>query len=381
MTTTTVSTRTALVLPQDVIWAGTPSLPAEWYGEHQTRFGPMPERDVLAAAAAAGLTGHGGAHVPVAAKWRRIQQRSGDLTVVGNGAEGEPFSAKDATLLQLRPHLVLDGLELTARALGASRAVLWLHSAQTHAVVTRAAAQRPPSGPRLEVVMAPAHYLAGESSAIARALAGGPTLPMMRRPGQQAPRTLVHNVETLARLALLVRDLPGTDTRLLTVVHDGFRRVLEVPRGTPLREVLPETSVLVGGFGGSWVPWWRVSDAVVEVGDLDIGPGILAPLLPGACPVAETAAIADYLARASARQCGPCRFGLPAVADSLRQLRDGERPGSLREDLAAIRGRGACHHPDGAVRLVASLLEVFAEHVREHLAGRSCAGTRRWEMP
>ena len=76
------------------------------------RVGPRPygSVDLITVIERAGLTGHGGAHVPAAAKWRKTLRGGGPLTVVANGAESEPLSAKDSTLLQQRPHLVLDGL-------------------------------------------------------------------------------------------------------------------------------------------------------------------------------------------------------------------------------------------------------------------------------
>ena len=107
--------------------------------------GPRPRgtAELLGVIERHGLTGHGGAHVPTAVKWRRAVHTRGPLTVVANGAESEPLSAKDSTLLQQRPHLVLDGLALTAEALGASRAVVWLHGADapTLAAVLAAVAE------------------------------------------------------------------------------------------------------------------------------------------------------------------------------------------------------------------------------------------------
>ncbi|HYY11067.1 MAG TPA: hypothetical protein VE781_09015, partial [Kineosporiaceae bacterium] len=97
---------------------------------HLHRYGPGPAdaSGLLELVAAAGLTGHGGAHVPVATKWRRTLAAGGARRVVANGCEGEPGSAKDVVLLRLRPHLVLDGLALTARVLGAGEAVVRVHT-------------------------------------------------------------------------------------------------------------------------------------------------------------------------------------------------------------------------------------------------------------
>jgi NADH:ubiquinone oxidoreductase subunit F (NADH-binding) len=369
--------------------------------------GPRPTGgvDLVEALDLAGLTGHGGAHFPTAVKWRAALARTGSLTVVANGAESEPLAAKDGTLLRRRPHLVLDGLALAVEALGADGAVVWLHGDDDGArrSLARALAERrwgPGHGPEIRVVAGPAHYLAGEAGAIARAVEGGPALPRARRAARDpgAPRTLVQNVETLARVALVARGLTAMATTLLTVLTTHERWVLEVGRGTPVATALatagaaldpPPRAVLLGGYGGSWARWSSVADAELDepalrAAGLSLGAGVLAPLPAWACGLGETAAIARYLAAASARQCGPCLFGLPALADAVGRLaRAGGRAADLRrlaEDLALVGGRGACRHPDGAVRVIASALDVFADDVVEHLAGRAC-GRRAPALP
>jgi NADH:ubiquinone oxidoreductase subunit F (NADH-binding) len=106
--------------------------------------------------------------------------------------------------------------------------------------------------------------------------------------------------------------------------------------------------------------------------------GILVALSASSCGIAETARIARYLAGESAGQCGPCVFGLPAMAHDLEQLWTGRTDQQVLERLAVragqITGRGACGHPDGAARLVQSCLRVFAADAHEHRAGHPCSG-------
>ena len=110
-----------------------------------------------------------------------------------------------------------------------------------------------------------------------------------------------------------------------------------------------------------------------------LGPGILAVLPPHACGPAETAAVARYLAGQSAGQCGPCVFGLPDIAGALEAAVAGGRHAAaalaaVRRWTATLPGRGACRHPDGAARLVASALRVFAADLSAHVSGRPCGG-------
>ena len=134
--------------------------------------------------------------------------------VVGNGTESEPLSGKDAALLRAAPHLVLDGLQLAAEAVGARRAILAVHPGGYAAgALTGALAQRQAAGlDRVPVELAEATggFLAGQETALVSALNGG-----LRRPAFTPPRvsergvgghpTLVQNVETLSHLALIAR--------------------------------------------------------------------------------------------------------------------------------------------------------------------------------
>src|SRR5205085_1643217 len=103
---------------------------------------------------------------------------------------------------------------------------------------------------------------------------------------------------------------------------------------------------------------------------LGLGAGVVLPLLYG-CPVDRTSRIVTYLASQTARRCGPCFRGLPALAQAVEAVRTGE--GGLAEverlnDL--VDGRGACAHPDGTVRLVRSMMQVFGSELGEHARGR-----------
>ena len=105
---------------------------------------------------------------------------------------------------------------------------------------------------------------------------------------------------------------------------------------------------------------------------------MLAALPADRCGLRETARVVGYLARGSAGQCGPCLNGLPRIAAALDLLaRPAPAPAGLLGDLGRwcglVAGRGACSHPDGTVRLVASALTVFAAEIEVHRSG-ACTG-------
>ncbi len=380
----------------------------EGLAAHVTRFGDRPAATgtsggmLLGILDEIGLSGAGGGHFPVARKWRSALRSGGGGILVANGAESEPASAKDRALLTAVPHLVLDGLACAAEVLGSTEAVLWLHEDAHDArrAVALAIAERRAQGlAELPVrqELAPARYLSGESSAILRVLAGGPALPAFtRRPaavdGYRGGPAVVHNVETLARIGLLARTgVRGhRSTALVTVTSPGGRTVLELSDTATLGDAVRDggwlgadpQAVLVGGYGGSWLGWQaargvRLRDSDLRKAGAGLGAGVVLPLGDGECGIRRTAGLAAFLADAGARQCGPCTFGLPALAERLEALADGSiRRGDvarLGELTRLVSGRGGCHHPDGAVRMVTSALHTFAADVNRHAAGRPCA--------
>ena len=221
----------------------------------------------------------------------------------------------------------------------------------------------------------------------------------MTERGLQGRPTLVQNVETLAHLGLVGRhgaewfrqlgtaDEPGTMLVTLagSVVSPG---VFEVAIGTPTSEVLelaggptvPVQALLVGGYFGTWVPAPTALSSPFAASGLGVGlgAGLIVTLPVTECGVIETARLVRYLASQSAGQCGPCKFGLPAIAAQLELLAEGMpvRYDDLRRWVGEVEGRGACGHPDGVARLVRSTLDVFGHEVSEHLAG-SCSARRQ----
>jgi NADH:ubiquinone oxidoreductase subunit F (NADH-binding) len=397
------------VLASRVLAAAAPDLVT-----HERVNGPLPwqggARRLIAAVQRSGLTGRGGAGFPM---WRKLAAVADGARpiVVGNGAEGEPASGKDALLLRHAPHLVLDGLQLVAEAVGAAECYLYAPAVAVAPLEAVLATRRGRDRVRCEVVEAPRAFVAGEESAVVSRLSGGPALPRdkaarVTERGIRDRPTLVQNVETLAHLALVARHGPGwlreygTDdepgTFLATVSGAvATPAVYEAGYGVPLRTLLDAAggvrdprAVLVGGYHGTWLSPLEVSTAALSRTALrplgaSVGAGVVAVLAPSACGLRESARIVAYLAGEAAGQCGPCTFGLPGIADALQRLAFSDVRALVGPQLVErigrftglVRGRGACHHPDGTARFVDSAMRVFADEVRVHLAGGCTAAT------
>jgi NADH:ubiquinone oxidoreductase subunit F (NADH-binding) len=392
--------------------------------QHLARHGGLPYRDREGALVddieSAGLTGRGGAAFPVHRKLKAVRDAADRYRrtpkVIANGAESEPASDKDATLLWLSPHLVLDGLQLAAEAVGADTAILYTHANRKHDVGARlreAIAQRQARGidrVPVQLAEAPARFLAGQETALLSHLSGKAAIPTFMPPriterGLGNAPTLVQNTETLAHLALIARKGPrwfrgvGTEqepgSMLVTVRRlDGQPKISEVPIGVPLPTLtgdLPSGgAVLIGGYHGTWVTAGQARQLTLDNVSLAraharVGTGIVIVFPADRCGIVETARVVRYLALESAGQCGPCLNALPRIAAALAEIAGGRfRKGTL-DDIARwsglVAGRGACHHPDGTTRFVASALRTFAAEVTLHKTGRCSAASNKPFLP
>jgi NADH:ubiquinone oxidoreductase subunit F (NADH-binding) len=395
------------------VLAGPPtSAGTERYAAHVARLGPVPAgtRALIDTIERSGLRGKGGAGFPVATKWRAVaSQRAGNPVVLANGGEGEPLSRKDRMLMEQRPHLVIDGALLAAGAVGAREIVLYVGADHAEAIraMHRATSERPP-GERdmIRLISAPVRYVSGEETAAVNFVNSGVALPTSIPPrpferGIDGRPTLVQNVETLAHAALIARygdawfqslGAGGSSGTTLVSVGGAVPQTLliEAPQGTTITDAVnaaggltgASDAVLLGGYFGSWVPastaWGLVIDADgLRALGYSLGCGVIAVLPAGRCGVVETARIVAYLAHESARQCGPCTFGLRAIAAAAGRVAAlTAAPGDLdhiKRWCGLLAGRGACRHPDGAAGLLGSALRVFADEFQRHDQYHRCS--------
>ncbi len=348
--------------------------------EHRERLGSMPstgssrERsDLLTELERSGLRGRGGAGFPAAVKLRAVGSRPGPRILVANGSEGEPTSRKDTLLMARAPHLVLDGATLAAGLVRAREAIVCVKESSKEAAASLLTAVQERADAGMEEVavavrVVSSEYVAGEESALVHQLNGGGAKPTFIPPrpfeaGVGERPTLLQNVETLAHMALIARfgaewfrevgtpDDPGS---VLITVSGGVTRpgVYEIAAGTRLGDLVkaaggptdPLQAFLIGGYAGTWFDVESALDVSLDHQTLralggTLGPGIVIALPQGACGVAETAAVAEYMAQASSGQCGPCVHGLAAIADALHDIASGRAAPGTHEWVVALERR------------------------------------------
>ena len=432
LTTEAWSLQTPMAAALPRILAGIPDHGAMDLDSHTAVHGPLPpdhkrrrrvESPLIGRIERARLGGRGGAGFPTATKlravWSARPPARGRAIVVVNAAEGEPASLKDRTLCESLPHLVLDGGELAAQAVGADELIVCVcesASASIRAISAAIAERDRPGGARARarLVAVPSHYVAGQESALVNHLNGGPakptfTPPMIFEQGVRRRPTLVNNAETLAHIALIARHgsdwfrqlgtpaQPGSALITLSgpVAHPG---VYEIEHGASLSSLIEAAGgttagvrgALLGGYAGSWIGkelmhGLALSNEHLAAHGASLGAGVVLLLSEDACPVAETARVARWLASESTGQCGPCVNGLDALAHTVEEIASGMAASRATQRIARlsslVRRRGACGHPDGAVNFILSAFETFAPDFQDHARHGRCEACVSAELP
>jgi NADH:ubiquinone oxidoreductase subunit F (NADH-binding) len=322
-----------------------------------------------------GERGRGGGGFPTARKWRAAAATAAPAKVViANGDEGDPGSFVDRVLLERDPHGVLEGLALTALAVGAAQGVVFIRSEYPRAIrrMREAVADAERAGVlgerllgegpslRVQVVEGFGSYVCGEETALIAALEGDRG-EVRARPPYPAERglfdrpTVVNNVETLVNVPWIVARGGAAFAAIGTAHSNGTKAlclnagfaspgIVEVPFGLSLRDVIQDwgatscdpaelAGVLLGGPMGSFVPaeacdvvlcWAALAERGVRLGH----GGLIA--VPADADL--VALLRHLLAFTAAESCGRC---LPCRAGSLRALRLAQ--GDLRANATPLR--------------------------------------------
>jgi NADH-quinone oxidoreductase subunit F len=369
----------------------------------------------------ASLRGRGGAGFPTGVKWSFLPQ--GDAKphyLVVNADESEPGTCKDVPLMMANPHALIEGAAITAYAIRAKHAFIYVRGEVLqvvrrlrHAVEEAYAAgylgtDILGSGFDLEVIVhaGAGAYICGEESALLTSLEGYRGLPRLRPPfpaieGLYACPTVINNVESIASVPSIVANGSDWFAGLGTEKSKGFGifnlsghvttpGAYEAPLGITLRELLDLSGGIRAGHrlkfwtpGGSSTP--LLTDAHLDV-PLDFESVAAAGSMLGTralqifdettCVVRAVLRWTEFYEHESCGKCTPCREGTFWMVKVLERLEHGQ---GTEEDLEKlldicdnILGRAFCALGDGATSPITSGIQYFRDEFMQHQKEGGC---------
>jgi formate dehydrogenase beta subunit len=337
----------------------------ETLGDYERRGGlaalrALPPADrIVEELKAAGLAGYGGAGFPTGLKWESLLQSPGPRVLAVNADEGEPGTIKDRYILELRPHLMLEGALVAMRALGCNEGYIYLREEYATArerllaAIQELRAAGLLDGLTLDLIVGAGAYIAGEETAMLESMEGRRGMPRLKPPfptqvGHLARPTLINNVETLAHVPFILRNGGaawaalgrdgGHGTRLWSISGVVARPgCYEAPSGITLRELIDEHAggltdelgaIVPGGAASGILPPEALDAALTREGLRAYGAGVgsaAVQVFPKRYPVLRLLAeTMRFFAEESCQKCTPCRIGNRAVHHLAERLQEGE---------------------------------------------------------
>lgn len=379
---------------------------------------------------ASGLRGRGGAGFPTGRKWQSIKADAPHPRYIQlNTDEMEPGTFKDRALVNADPHLVIEGIILSAYAVRASRGVFFIRpSYEADAVLVereiKLAREAGLLGKNilgsdfdfeLELHRSAGRYICGEASAQTRALMGRRPNPdktaHLTERGLWGQPTVVNNVETLALVPHIIRNgvewfkglaaTPAGDGTKLYCVSGKVARpgCFELPMGTPLGDIIFENAggmrpgaefkaCLPGGSSTGYMTSRHLRTPMdfesLKALGRSLGTGSIIVFDHDTCLVKATANIMRFFVHESCGWCTPCREGLPVILDLLETIDRGEGQESdlkALQEMSGLMRSAYCGLAPGAIASVQGLLDHFEDEIREHLIQKRCPFDVDWAEP
>ncbi|MEQ9121110.1 MAG: NADH-ubiquinone oxidoreductase-F iron-sulfur binding region domain-containing protein, partial [Alphaproteobacteria bacterium] len=362
----------------------------------------MAPADIVAAIQASGLRGRGGAGFPTGIKWRTVAEAEGsEKFVVCNADEGDSGAFADRMLMEGDPFLLLEGMAIAGRAVGAAKGYIYLRSEYPDAEATLQEAIRLApfigrGGFEVELRMGAGAYICGEETALLESLEGKrgmsrakPPLPAIA--GFMGRPTVVNNVLTLAAAPAILADGPEAHAALgygrsrgttPFQLSGAVRRpgLYELPFGATLRELVEDLgggapdgrrvrAVQVGGPLGAYFPASLMDtpldyEAFAEAGGMLGHGGVV--VFDDRVDLARQARYAlDFCAHDSCGKCTPCRIGARRGVETIDRLLAGQDVAKQRavlDDLLEVMRDGSLCALGGLTPVpVRSALDWFPE--------------------
>jgi NADH-quinone oxidoreductase subunit F len=395
------------------------------YQASRKTIGKIAPGDVTNIVKDSNLKGRGGAGFNTGLKWSFVPM--GDNApkqkyLVANGDEMEPGTFKDRILLEGNPHMLIEGMILSAYAIGAVTGFIFLRSEYRLAeklikIALAEAYEKGYLGKKifnsdysfdLYLHTSIGRYICGEETALINALEGKRANPRAKPPFPQTSGlfgkpTIVNNIETLCCVPHIL-DKGAEWFRGLSIGDEGGTKLYgvsgkvekpgawELPLGTTMRELLEEHA---GGmrdglkFRGA-LPGGASTDFLIEEHlDLNmdfatiaqagsrLGTGTMIVLDDKTCPVGMVENLSRFFAQESCGWCTPCRDGLPWVTKILQSMEEGK---GKEEDIGILNfhtkylgpGNTFCALAPGAMEPLQSALKYFGDDFNKHISEHRC---------
>lgn len=383
----------------------------------RVRRGELDPSQVVSTLKDSGLRGMGGAGFPAGQKWEFVlREPAQPKYVVCNADEGEPGTFKDRAFLELSPHEVLEGLLIAAATIEAKEAVLYVREEY---LTARANLQKAigelgkdgiagPREPRLRVVVGAGAYVCGEETALLESIEGKRGEPRLRPPypatfGLWGKPTLIHNVETLARVPQILRRGAEWFRGLGRNGAAGIKRYaisgnvrkpgwLDAPLGLPAEELVREhaggmrdghalKALFPGGVASGFLGPRQLAtpldfEPLARAGTM-LGSGGVIAIDETVCAVDMAENCLEFFARESCGKCTPCRAGSEKLFQMVRALRVGKASldsEAVDELAATMVETSICGLGMTAPVALRHALQHFPEEFDAHARGRCLTG-------
>ncbi|NEE00298.1 NADH-quinone oxidoreductase subunit NuoF [Phytoactinopolyspora halotolerans] len=368
-----------------------------------------------------GLRGRGGAGFPTGMKWSFVPKDIPKPTyLVVNADESEPGTCKDIPLMMADPHVLVEGVIISAYAIGAHTAFIYVRGEVLHVIRRLQAAVAEAyeagylgtnilgSGYDLELVVhaGAGAYICGEETALLDSLEGRRGQPRLKPPfpavaGLYASPTVINNVETIASVPSIVSNGSGWFRSMGSEKSPGFGIFslsghvtnpgqYEAPLGITLNELLDMAGGIRAGHrlkfwtpGGSSTPMLTEEHADLPL-DFEsmagagtmLGTRALQIFDDTTCVVRATLRWVEFYKHESCGKCTPCREGFWWQVQILDRLEKGQGTEADLDKLLDlsdnIGGRSFCALADGGIAPVTSSIQHFRDEYIAHFEHGGC---------
>ncbi|HEV7931198.1 MAG TPA: NADH-quinone oxidoreductase subunit NuoF [Actinomadura sp.] len=368
-----------------------------------------------------GLRGRGGAGFPTGMKWGFIPQGDGKPHyLVVNADESEPGTCKDIPLMMADPHVLIEGIVISAFAIRARRAFIYVRGEVLHVIrrLQQAVAEAYEagylgtdilgSGFDLELVVhaGAGAYICGEETALLDSLEGYRGQPRLKPPfpavaGLYGGPTVINNVESIASVPSIIGNGPDWFASMGTEKSKGFGIFslsghvtrpgqYEAPLGITLSELLDMAGGIREGHelkfwtpGGSSTPIFTKEhldvpldfESVGAAGSM-LGTRALQIFDETTCVLRAVLRWTEFYAHESCGKCTPCREGTYWLKQMLARLEKGQGTeddlGTMNDIAGNILGRSFCALGDGATSPITSSIQYFRDEYIRHFEHGGC---------